>query len=243
MEINDSKLDLLPIENHVRLRGLATTRLDTFIDAVFAFATTMLVISVGSIPTSYDELMLAIKGIPAFIASFAQVMLFWLGHRRWSRYYGLETPGTILISLGLIFVILVYVYPLKLIFSALFAWVSSGYFPSEFQITKSFEIIGIFVIYGIGTFFLSSIVAILFLKAKKLSTTLRMNKIELLVTQHEIRSFVVLALTGIASAIFAIAMPDRIAIFAGFAYATLPITMPFTAIITQRKIKKLQSEL
>ncbi|MCF8235849.1 MAG: hypothetical protein K9G67_12945 [Bacteroidales bacterium] len=44
------------------------------------------------------------------------------GSRCWSKYYGIETPVTITISLSLIFVILVYVCPLKLIFTALFAW-------------------------------------------------------------------------------------------------------------------------
>jgi uncharacterized membrane protein len=43
-------------------RGRQTTRLETFVDAAFAFALTMLVISVDAIPQSFDELLQALKG-------------------------------------------------------------------------------------------------------------------------------------------------------------------------------------
>ena len=62
----ESELNLLPIENNVRLRGLEVTRLDTFIDAAFAFVLTLLVISFDQIPSNYDEMMVAIKRIPGF---------------------------------------------------------------------------------------------------------------------------------------------------------------------------------
>jgi hypothetical protein len=57
-----------------RLRGLASTRLENFVDASFAFALTMLVISVNDIPHSMDALLLALRGIPAYAASFALLL-------------------------------------------------------------------------------------------------------------------------------------------------------------------------
>ena len=60
-------VDSRPIESGFRMRGLEMTRLEVFIDAAFAFAVTMLVISFDSIPRSYDEVMLAIKSIPALL--------------------------------------------------------------------------------------------------------------------------------------------------------------------------------
>ena len=53
------------------------TRLEVFIDAAFAFAVTMLVISFDAIPRSYDEMMLAIKAIPAFVLAVAQLVWIW----------------------------------------------------------------------------------------------------------------------------------------------------------------------
>ena len=53
------------------------TRLEVFIDAAFAFAVTMPVISFDNIPRSYDEVILAIKSIPAFILAVAQLVWIW----------------------------------------------------------------------------------------------------------------------------------------------------------------------
>ncbi len=65
-----------------QMKALMPCYLETFLDAAFAFATTMLVISIGDIPSSYAELIEALKGTPAFAMSFAAIMIFWLGHRR-----------------------------------------------------------------------------------------------------------------------------------------------------------------
>ncbi len=82
---------------------------------------TLLVISFDEIPSNFTEILAAVKRIPGFAASFAVLMMFWLQHRLWSRWYGLENSRTILYSLALIFVMLVYVYPLRMIFEGLFS--------------------------------------------------------------------------------------------------------------------------
>lgn len=51
-------INSLPLKDGFRLRGTEMTRLETFLDAAFAFATTLLVISVGSIPENYQELII-----------------------------------------------------------------------------------------------------------------------------------------------------------------------------------------
>jgi len=221
-----------------QIRGAEVTRLETFIDAAFAFAVTMLVISVGNIPSNYQELILALKGIPAFAASFASIAVFWVGHRKWSRYYGLEDTATILISLSLIFIMLVYVYPLKLMFSALFAWISGGWLPSEFTLNHHFELIGLFIIYGIGFFIMSSMMAILYLRAKSASNILNLSTKELILTNLEITSWLVLGITGLCSALFAWIMPFGIDVFAGFVYVTLNISMPYVSLRYNKKLKK-----
>ena len=124
MEYTEEELKKLLEKKGFRLRGLNMTRLETFIDAAFAFAITILVVSVGDIPKNHAELITALKGVPAFGASFTLMMFFWTGHRRWNRYYGLEDGPSIFISLTMIFVMLVYVYPLKLMFSSMLNWLT-----------------------------------------------------------------------------------------------------------------------
>ena len=92
------------------------TRLETFTDAAFAFAVTLLVVGGGdSVPANFTEMVLALKQVPAFAASFANIMLFWYAHHVWSRRFGLDDTASIFLSLVLIFVVLIYVYPLKAI--------------------------------------------------------------------------------------------------------------------------------
>jgi len=236
----DEELSKLPVKNGFRLRGLEITRLETFIDAAFAFATTMLVISIGDIPNNYSELILALKGTPAFVMSFEAIMIFWLGHRRWSRRYGLEDGNTLLISLFLIFVVLVYVYPLKLMFSAVANWASGGYFPSEFRLTEPYELIHLFVIYGFGFAGLTLTMLLLHWHSLRLKHTLSLNQIEIVITKGEINLWMILAATGFLSGLFAATMPDRIAIYAGFIYFNLPVTMNIAAYRFSRKVKRLQ---
>ena len=57
-------LDALPRLGGFRLRGIAMTRLETFIDAAFAFAITMLVIATQQIPDDIETLLAALKMCP-----------------------------------------------------------------------------------------------------------------------------------------------------------------------------------
>ncbi len=107
-------------------RGLQVTRLEAFVDAAFAFAVTMLVISVDSIPDSIQALVVALKSIPAFAVSFAMIAMFWSAHARWSRRYGLDDRASTVLSLVLVFLVMIYVYPLRLLFGVFFAWIRIG---------------------------------------------------------------------------------------------------------------------
>ena len=84
----------LPCDRHgVRLRSLEMTRIETFTDAAFAFAVTMLVISVDSTPTDMDELVRALRGIPAFALSFALLaVLMPVWRHNFDRWTG-EVPA------------------------------------------------------------------------------------------------------------------------------------------------------
>lgn len=241
MQWTEKELNKLPIINDFYFRGQSTTRLETFIDAAFAFAITMLVISVGNIPKSYGELILALKAIPSFLASFSAVAMFWISHRRWSRRYGLEDGKSVFLSLCLIFVMLVYVYPLRLLFSAMFHWMSFGWLPSELSITHYEELFGLFIIYGVGLASMSAIIALLHSHAKS-KKELLLTKIETIITKSEIAIFYTLASTGLLSACLAWLMPPQVAALAGMIYMVLPIVMPIIAKIYAKKVKLLKEQ-
>jgi uncharacterized membrane protein len=103
-----SDLDALPRLHGFRLRGMEMTRLETFIDAAFAFAISMLVIAAQQIPDNIQTLLSAFKNVPTFVCSIAVLGIFWRGHWLWSRRYGLEDGASILISWGMIITILIF---------------------------------------------------------------------------------------------------------------------------------------
>ena len=69
-EWSAQSLATLPTRSGFRQRGMDMTRLETFTDAAFAFAVTLLVVGGGdSIPENSEQFIDAMKRIPAFAAS------------------------------------------------------------------------------------------------------------------------------------------------------------------------------
>ncbi len=231
----ESELDSLAVENQFRLRGLEVTRLDTFIDAAFAFVLTLLVISFDQIPSNFDELSAAIKRIPAFAASFAIMMMFWLQHRRWSRCYGLENSKTVLLSLALIFMVLVYVYPLRMLFEGMFHGLSDGYLPSSYQVTTYVELRMTFVFYSAGYFAMSLIISHLYRAVMKNSAPLGLNKIELQRTRITEQGWAFSAGFGLLSILMALVLPDSWVVVAGYMYVLLFFTGPIVVFFDRRR--------
>ena len=145
-----------------RERGAQVTRLEAFVDAAFAFAVTLLVISFDGLPTNVDELVLAYKGIPAFAASFVLLAGFWRAHERWSRWYGLDDGHSTTLSLLLVFLVLVYVYPLRMLVGGFFDFVSAGALPAEYVVRGAVDLRWMFGSYAVAYGSLATVVLLLY---------------------------------------------------------------------------------
>ncbi|HET6565527.1 MAG TPA: TMEM175 family protein [Xanthomonadales bacterium] len=222
-------VDSCPVENGFHMRGLEMTRLEVFVDAAFAFAVTMLVISFDSMPSSYEELVYAIKSIPAFIVAVAQLVWIWYTHNIWSRRFGLDTPYTVFISTALLIVVLIYVYPMRIMAGGMFSWFSNGYLPSDFSGLTLQRLQDMFIFLSIGFIVLSLVFAQMYRYAIKLREPLRLDAHELYWSQTFVIMWLGAAAIGALCIVLAITLPARWVPLSGFAFSLLGAWFPLAA--------------
>ena len=98
--------------------GREVSRIEGFSDAVFGFALTLLVVSL-EVPPDFDALKQTLRGFLPFALTFALISWIWFVHYAFFRQFGLEDRLTIFLNSVLLFVVLFFVYPLKVIANSL----------------------------------------------------------------------------------------------------------------------------
>ncbi len=242
MQWTQSELDSLPIEKGFRMRGLETTRLDTLIDAAFAFVLSMLVISQGKMPSNFEELLIGIKSIPALAMSFWVLMLFWLSHRQWSRRFAIESKASILLSTSLVFALLVYVFPLRILFELMFHGISDGFFPRSFIINTEYEVRGFFTFYAVGYLVMSLLTMSLQYSALRRSKQLALSRYEYLVTRFICLRWLLSILISVISIAISILAPLYLVPLAGYIFFLILIVQMFELVFTKRIKKQCSSD-
>lgn len=222
------------------LRGLAMTRLETLTDAAFAFAVTLLAISIDEIPGTYTELVDALKGAPAFAASFAILLIYWRAHQTWSRRFGLEDLPSVLMTALLIFIVMIYVYPLKIMFGAMFHFLSGGWLSSTFRLESSEQFRGVLTIYGLGFFAMNLAIALLYGYARLLHRRLGMSARERFDTSTECIAWFIVGCFGLVSVIMAWGLDDDRLAWAAWLYMLLmvvgPVLDPIAGWVRRRRL-------
>lgn len=215
------------------------SRLETFTDAAFAFALTLLAVSLDP-PTNWEGLMLALRGVPAFLAGATLLMMFWWGHHSWSRRYELDDGTTLLLTCLLVFTVLVYVYPLRFMAGVLFTWIGllTG-LPlgpaGDLGIRGPAEINAMFVIYGLGFTAMCSSLLLLHVHAWRQRDALGLSEPERHELVGDLRSWAIVAVTGLLSVVVAALSADDSPVLAGFVYMILPVVMPAHAVWHTRR--------
>jgi uncharacterized membrane protein len=223
---NDIDLDSLPVKNGFRLRGSQMSRLETFADAAFAFAVTLLVISFDQIPATYEELVGALKSVPAFAASFAIIVMFWVAHRTWSMRYGLDDATSTVLTMLLVFIIMVYVYPLRAMMAAWLNGMTGSWVPAELQFGSYEQVRGMFLIYGAGWLSANGTLVLMNYHALRKADSLRLSPLEIFATRSVMQAWSLVGFFGAVSMAIAVSVPDGWLGLAGYAYAGLAIVMP-----------------
>ena len=190
------------------------------------------------VPASVSELVGALKGVPAYAASFALLCLFWHAHYIWYRRYGLEDGRSVLLSLLLVFLVLIYVYPLRMMFSTAVAAWSGGILPAGIDNAQDQDMMPMFVIYGIAYAALSGIVALFYLHARSLREQLDLDPAERLVTHAQIARWVFNAVIGLLSATAALVIPFGAPVIAYAAPGMIYVLLVLGGPLLRRRLRK-----
>ena len=150
-----------------RLRGREVSRVEAFSDVVFGFALTLIVLSL-EVPTRYEDLIATLKGYPAFAICFAILTWIWFVHHTFFRRYALNDEITIALNTALLFLVLLYIYPLKYMFSIVTRQIEGRSDPNT-----------LFMIYGLGFSGIFLLFLLMHVHALRLREQLELNEVEL----------------------------------------------------------------
>lgn len=176
-----------------------------------------------------------LRGFLPFAACFAQLVLIWRTHYRFSRRYGLEDEYSVFLNMILLFVVLFYVYPLKFAFTTLFAEIGG----TETVGLGWHEASMLMRIYAAGFAAVFALFVLLYTHAYRLRRQLALNPLEILETQSAIRENVVLAVIGLSSFCVAFKSPE----WAGWTYMAIGPLLWIHGSIFGRRTRELAEKL
>lgn len=231
-------------EKEFRWRGREVSRIEGLSDAVFALALTLLIVSL-EVPHTFDELRGAFEQLPVFATCFGILALCWYHHFRFHRRYGLQDPATLALDLALLFVILVYVYPLKFLCQFLWLLVSgraSSAFSGEHPMLRTAaDVQLLMVIYGIGFTAVFGLLAALHARAWRVRLALELDSAERVLTKAAVHGHLGSAAVGVVS--IAVALVDAQASgLAGWVYCALGPMHWIHGVLTGRAVARFRDK-
>jgi len=200
-----------------RWRGHEVTRIEGFSDAVFAFAVTLLVVSL-EVPKTFSELMGVMRGFLPFAVCFGLLMMVWREHYLYFRRYGLQDNVVFWLNAVLLFVVLFYVYPLKFVFTLALSPLLGGPGPGAERMIETAQVPRLFVIYGMGLVAIYVLMAALYVHALRRRRALELSPLEEFDTRASIVATLLGAAVGAVSIAIALIVPAESAGLAGYAY-------------------------
>ena len=199
----------------LRLRTQPSSRLEAFSDAAFAFALTLLIVSLD-VPRSYDALMDLLYGFGSFACCFA--LLVWI----WSEHVAFEDALTITINGVLLFTVLFYVYPLKFMFDSMFAmWLPAPKTMQPIEPMALWQLGNASAVYGFGFLVLFLVFALLYYRAYRKREELGLGPLEIFDLKSNVGHHLVSAAVGAIAMVYALASPLRLVFISPMLFALM----------------------
>jgi uncharacterized membrane protein len=201
----------------IRWRSHEPSRLETFSDAVFAFALTLIILSL-EVPKTFTELLELMKGALSFAASFSILFMIWYNQNTFFRRFGLHDPGTVFLNGALLFVVLIYIYPLKFLSVLLLRGDIHGSAGEKITMINDTQTSLLMIIYSTGYTLIYLLFYLMYKNVRSFSAELELTREELFATQTITTINLISVFIGLASIIIAIVLPQSLSGLSGFVY-------------------------
>jgi uncharacterized membrane protein len=196
-----------------RSGGREVSRIEGFSDAVFGFALTLLVASI-EVPPDFEALKQTLRGFLPFALTFALISWIWYLHYSFFRQFGLEDRLTIVLNSVLLFVVLFFVYPLKVMANALV-----GLDGTSFANLTEYDNRFLMVAYSSGVIAVFLVFFLLNWNAYRQRYALKLKPEDLYDVRTALRAHALSTLLGVTSVILAMTLPMKLFALAGVIYA------------------------
>ncbi len=158
------------------------------------------------------------RGFLAFAICFVLLLFVWYDHYKFYRRFGLRDITTLALNGVLLFLVLLYVYPLKFLFTMLIDQLM-GFGQNE--MIESSQIPLLLVVYGAGFVAIQLVFVLMYLRAYSSRNSLELDARELSVTREEIQGFLLNIAVGLLSMAIAVLGGEGAVGWAGYAYLLL----------------------
>jgi uncharacterized membrane protein len=229
-----------------RWRGHEISRIEGLSDAVFAFAITLLVVSL-EVPKTFAELAQTMHGFGAFLISFLLLFAVWFTQYKFFRRYGLQDTLTVVLNAALLFVVLFYVYPLKFLFSFLVNQFTGGHGEVRLangniaaMIENPEQMASLMVIFNLGYLAVFGVFVLLFWHAYRKREALGLNELERFDTRESIQECGLNCGIAVVSLLIVIIGGATRAGLAGLAYMLTPVVMTLNGMIMGKRRRRLE---
>lgn len=225
-------------ERFFRWRGRDVTRLENLSDIVFALSLTLIVAS--AVPQSFSELQALWREAIAVALCFALILLIWTKHHTFFRRYDLEDGTTVFLNSIVLFLIMIFAYPLKFLATFLVNFFT-GYFESARQVGEvmNFAQTGpMLAIYAGGYAAVFGVFALLYAHALKRADVLELSEAEKEMTRLEVRHGIAAITISAVAVLLAVVLPVAFKPAAGSIYF---VTGPVMAWLNRRARKKAEA--
>lgn len=225
-----------------RVRGKEISRIEGLSDAVFGFAITLLAISL-EVPKTSHEVLDALRGVGSFAITFFMLFNIWRMQFTYFRRYGIEDTKLVALTAALLFLVLVFMYPLKFIMHTLVdGMIAKRVFHEPFHRADVFppsDIGPLFTAFGFGFAAVFLVFSAMYRHAYNLREELQLDDVEIFDTLEFIRTTTTVSFIGFSlgiSYMFGVIMPTLADPFA--MVGSVIVFVVFGVVIRQRKTRK-----